>query len=77
MKENKKDLIEVCRLWENDLQGGGTYMSSEFVGRVRFMLFKNGFKTEPKHPDWVLYVCPARRHKKDGEGDDGGEETPF
>jgi hypothetical protein len=49
---NKDDKLGA--LWCGKSQNGVEYMSGEINGK-RVIVFKNKFKKEDKHPDYVIY----------------------
>lgn len=50
-----KAMIQLGGLWEQTDKNGNTYFSGS-MGQGRLVMFKNSFKKENKHPDYVLYI---------------------
>jgi hypothetical protein len=51
---------------------GVSYLSGEIEDLGRIIVFKNGYKEQDKHPDYVVYVSEGPTAKSDAH-----EETPF
>lgn len=62
MSEEKSKLIQITGLWENKKADGSTYFSG-YLGGASIVIFKNGYKTETKHPDWVMYVGESKKRQ--------------
>ncbi|MBI3987777.1 MAG: hypothetical protein HY343_12700 [Lentisphaerae bacterium] len=60
----KNELIEITGLWSGKTASGETYFSGS-LGRARILIFKNGFKTSDKHPDYRMYIT-KRKAKDEG-----------
>ena len=57
---NKED--RIGSLWVNKEKG---YMNGTINGE-RVIIFKNGFKQEEKHPDYIVYKSKPQEKKEDG-----------
>jgi len=61
----------IGALWTKVDKKGQKFLSGEItVGekKVGILIFKNNYKEEPKHPDWV--IIPAQRQEKEFDGED-------
>ena len=70
---NKED--KIGSLWVNKEKG---YMSGT-INEERVVIFKNGFKTEDKHPDYIVYKSKPKEEVK-SEGFmvvEGASDLPF
>lgn len=56
-------MIQLGGLWKGTDKQGNEYFSG-YLGNARLIIFKNGYKKEDKHPDYVMYVD---ENKKKGE----------
>lgn len=61
-------MIEISGLWLNESKDGKTKYLVGYMGSAKILIFKNNYKKEDKHPDWIMYV-DAKEAKKD-EGDE-------
>lgn len=52
---SKANKVGAAWLKEIDTKNGKQKILSVQIGDKRFTLFKNSYKTEPKHPDYVVY----------------------
>lgn len=71
MSEENSTLVQIGGLWRNKTDDGKTYLAG-YLGNARLLVFPNGFKKEPRHPDWILYVAP---NKPKGEDDSFDPES--
>jgi hypothetical protein len=63
----KKDPDEVGAIWVK--QGAqGEYLSLSMNGQY-FVAFKNKFKKEAKHPDWVIKKSKPKPEPRPDDGD--------
>lgn len=59
-------MLKVCGLWRNTKHNGQAFLSGN-LGGVRVIVMKNEFKTEDKHPDWIIFV-DERQSKSENAG---------
>jgi len=61
----QKDLEKVGALWQNTSAEGNPYFNLDLNGD-KFVVFPNGFKSEEKQPDFLVYerVKEAKVTKK-------------
>jgi hypothetical protein len=52
---SKANKVGAAWVKEIDTKAGKQKILSVTIGEKRYTFFKNGFKTEPKHPDYVVY----------------------
>jgi len=71
------EMIQLGGLWQNDDKDGQTFFSG-YLGNAKLLIFKNGYKKEDKHPDYIMYVA-AKEKKEDGNEASSAPETkaPF
>lgn len=50
---------EAGIIYENTSAAGKPYLKITIRGQ-KFIAYRNGFKKEPKHPDWNVYVDKPR-----------------
>jgi hypothetical protein len=58
MSESK--LVKLTGLWFN--KQSNTFSGK--MGSAQIVIAKNKYKTEDKHPDWVLFVAPPRKKEE-------------
>ena len=65
----KKDPDEAGAIWIKE-GASGEYLSIS-IGDERYVAFKNKFKKEAKHPDWIVKRSKPREQPPEptGEGD--------
>jgi hypothetical protein len=67
----KEKLVKIGALWIGKSQGGVGYMSGVIQDSsgndIRVIVFKNGYKEEDKHPDYVVYLSKEREQAKKPE----------
>jgi hypothetical protein len=67
MEDNQKDpMIKIGALWKGEKALTGS------MGSARLVVLKNNYKTEDKHPDYIVWVTPQK--KKEQQQDNG---SPF
>lgn len=49
-----KELMKVGALWQNTSEEGNPYFNLDLSGQ-KFVVFSNGYKTEEKQPDFIVY----------------------
>lgn len=69
--EQQNNMLQVTGLWLNEAQSGEKYMIG-YLGNMRVLIFKNRYKTEEKHPDYVMNFA-AKTIEQTG----GNDEPPF
>lgn len=61
-------MLQLGGLWINESKKGEKYMVG-YLGNLRLLVFKNQYKEEEKHPDYIMYVDEKDREEK-GKSDD-------
>lgn len=76
---NSNKLEKLGALWIGKSANGVGYMSGEIEGVGRVVVFKNGYKQEDKHPDYVVYLSQDRDTGSSQRNDKqtGDDEPPF
>jgi hypothetical protein len=54
--------IKVGALWLQKDKNGKTYMSGN-VGETKIVVFKNNYKKEDKHQDYLIYEKTGRKEE--------------
>jgi uncharacterized protein (DUF736 family) len=69
---------KIGALWLQKDKNGKTYMSGS-VGETKVVIFKNNYKKEDKHPDYIVYEKQGRKEEPERHpGDDTqGGDIPF
>lgn len=57
---------KVGGLWKSTDKNGNSYLSGSIDVYGKIKIFKNSYKTEEKHPDYVIYDTREKTEKKDG-----------
>jgi hypothetical protein len=52
---SKSNKVGAAWVKEIDTKAGKQKILSVTIGEKRYTLFKNGYKEQPKHPDYVVY----------------------
>jgi hypothetical protein len=52
--ENSKEKKPSIGAWENPTKTGKTFIQFTINGKS-YTMWKNGFKTKPTHPDYIIY----------------------
>ena len=75
---NNDQMIQLGGLWINESKSGNKYMSG-YLGNAKLMIFKNNFKSEDKHPDYVMYIASNKPKNNDDDGflEEDGDDMPF
>jgi len=70
--------IKFCNLWENKTKDGQMFLCGS-LGNNSVLVFKNAYKKEDKHPDWVAYITPSDKkfEKKEEPKKEWTDATPF
>ena len=71
--EEKK---EKYGLWEKQDKSGNPVISGPYKEGKKFVIFKNGYKSQSNHPDYILYVKDATPKQAFTKNPDQ-EEIPF
>jgi hypothetical protein len=72
----KSPMLQLGGLWINEsLSGKGKYMTG-YLGNLKIMVFRNNFKTEDKHPDYVMYLTEKKRDTEENGGQEP-DDIPF
>ena len=64
--QERKPLMKAGALWMNKKDDGSVFFSG-FFGGLRMIVFKNGFKQEANHPDYIVYLTENTPREKEGE----------
>jgi uncharacterized protein (DUF736 family) len=64
---------KIGALWLKEDKNGKKYMSG-LVGEIKVVVFKNNYKKEDKHPDYIVYEQKENYSKEKKQED---EEIPF
>ena len=61
------NLIKVGALWQNTSAEGNPYFNMDHGG-VKLVVFPNGYKSEEKQPDFIIYErVKESKRSKDGK----------
>lgn len=66
----ESNLVKIGALWLKTGKGGSRFMSGmiqEGDQHIRLLVFKNNYKEEAKHPDYVIYA----------PGGESNDDLPF
>jgi len=69
-----KDLVKATGLWTGKDKNGNPTLSGN-LGGARVLIFKNNYKEEEKHPDYIMYF--GQNEKKKDEPNDPFEGEDF
>lgn len=61
-------MIKLMGLWEKKDQSGNTYFTGS-LGGAKVLIFKNKYKTEEKHPDWVVNLDEKKKKEDKPQND--------
>lgn len=64
----KGDLIKLGAFWKRQKLNGEEYLSGSKFDRGRLVMFRNKYKKDDKHPDWILYIGEDRDKEETNEG---------
>jgi hypothetical protein len=65
---SKAQKVGAAWVKEIDTKAGKQKILSVTIGKKRYTLFKNSYKEQPKHPDYVVYednYTPKEKHESD------------
>lgn len=72
-------LEKIGALWLGKSDKGTNYMSGVIQDSegndIRVIVFKNGYKEEDKHPDYVVYLSKERQTEKPANGNGKGKKV--
>lgn len=60
------DLLEVTGLWESKDKDGNMILSGNLNGKIRIVIFKNGYKEAENHPDYRMYLSKKEPQESGG-----------
>lgn len=72
----KSPMLDLGGLWINESQSGNKYMTG-YLGNLKIMIFRNKFKTEDKHPDYVMRLAEKQRDTSDADKEKSPDDIPF
>lgn len=72
---DKSPMLQLGGLWINESNSGNKYMSG-YLGNLKIMIFRNKFKTEDKHPDYVMRLAEKQRDTE-SEAEKDKDDIPF
>ena len=79
-KRSSNGLTRVGALWVSEGRNG-RFMSGRIEltegDEVRVLVFKNGFKEQSKHPDYLIYVPDDEEPQAGGKTPPVDEDIPF
>lgn len=71
------DLVKIAALWLNEGKDGKKFMAG-YLGDAKLLVFRNNYKEEDKHPDYIVYVAAKEKKKDDAlESDPADDPIPF
>lgn len=53
-------LIQITGLWLNEDKNGNPYFTG-YMGNAKLLIFKNQYKEEEKHPDYIMSIGENRK----------------
>lgn len=62
-------MLQLGGLWVNESKSGTKYMTG-YLGNLKIMVFRNNYKSEDKHPDYVMYLTEKPRATEGEKSDD-------
>jgi hypothetical protein len=75
MAKSSSNFYRLCGLWKRKGKDGQTFLSGP-LGNNSILIMPNKFKTEDKHPDYVLFLAPKRAPLGEGDTDrEPGDEA--
>lgn len=70
-------MLQLGGLWVNESKSGTKYMTG-YLGNLKIMIFRNNYKSEDKHPDYVMYLAEKPRDRDNGSDDnENTDDIPF
>ena len=61
---SEKKMIQAFALWKKTKNDGEIFLVGKLNQRINIVIFKNGFKTEDKHPDYVAYFSEVEQQER-------------
>jgi|ERR1035437_7171418 hypothetical protein len=58
--QDKEPRLPLGGLWFHQSNNGIDYLSG-YMGPLRITVFRNSYKTDEKHPDYVMWLSPRKR----------------
>lgn len=58
------DMIKITGLWKSKDKNGNTYLSGSLNNITQLMVMSNTYKTDPKQPDYFLYLKPCQKKEE-------------
>lgn len=56
-------MIKLTSLWKGKTKDGKIYFKG-YLGDSQIIIFENGFKTEEKQPDLIVYIDEKKKQEK-------------
>jgi hypothetical protein len=75
MTDKKDQLLNFVGLYEKRDRHGNPCFSGRLNTGVRVLMLRNGFKTQPNHPDYIVYLV-ANRPDQDDKPQDPTPQDP-
>lgn len=76
MAKDDPGMIELTGLWKSKTKSGKVMLSG-YLGNARMRIFKNSYKTEEKHPDYIAYVTNPPPKDDDIDDLEEGDDVEF
>lgn len=67
-------LVQLTGLWKGSDKNGNVTLTGS-LGGARLLVFKNNYKKDEKHPDYIVYL--AEKQKEQERAPAIEEEAPF
>ena len=77
---DRPPMVKCGALWLKTARSGDKFMSGviEVNGeKVNLLVFKNGYKEESKHPDYVIYESPEHNRETPKGYQASDDDIPF
>lgn len=68
-------MLQLGGLWVNESKNGNKYMTG-YLGNLKLMVFRNNYKTDDKHPDYVMYLAEKPRNNENSN-EETQDDIPF
>lgn len=66
MADEKKAKVKLTGLWKKRIEGNGIEFFTGYIGSAQIEIWPNSFKSDPKHPDYNLFITEAyKKENKD------------
>ena len=66
------DKVRLTGLWKNESKDGGTYLSGSMSPSSQLLILENKYKDGDNDPDYIAFMTPNKRDKKEKDKDKGG-----